>query len=197
MHSANSAGAGKSSYDLIDTPRFWRNFPLEPDMTVLDLGCGQGRYSLAIAEHLGPAGKVIALDSWSDGIARLQTEAEQAKLSNISAQASNAAERLPLPDHHVDLCLLATVLHDFVIEEISDPVLKELKRVIKPQGILFIVEFRKTEPPPGPPRDVRLALEDLAVMLQPLGLIRFSAEIDLGPHLYGAYYLNNSKASFE
>lgn len=192
MHSTNTAGAGKSSYDLIDAPRFWRKLPLKPDMTVLDLGCGQGRYSLAIAEHLGPAGKIIALDSWTDGIVRLQTEAEQAKLSNISAQVSDAAEHLPLPDHHVDLCLLATVLHDFVIEGISDHVLKELKRVIKPQGILYIVEFRKIDPPPGPPRNVRLALEDLTVMLQPLGLIRFSAEIDLGPYLYGAYYRNNS-----
>ena len=37
------AGAGKSSYDLIDQSRFWQAISLEPGMTVVDLACGAGR----------------------------------------------------------------------------------------------------------------------------------------------------------
>lgn len=195
MHSGNTIGAGKSSYDLIDAPLFWRTLPLREGMTVLDLGCGQGRYSLALAGRVGPSGKVIAVDAWSEGITRLKEEAERARVEVIEAVVADAGARLPIADRQVDLCLLGTVLHDFVAEGIGPDVLAEIKRVLKPEGVVAVVEFKKIDGPPGPPREVRMAVEDVSVLLQRFGLIRFSAVIELGPYVYAAHFRGLKQAA--
>ena len=48
----------------------------------------------------------------------------------------------------------------------DDGTLKEVKRVMKPDGILAVVEFKKIEGPPGPPLHIRLSHEDVETMLK-------------------------------
>ena len=43
-------GAGKSSYDLIDSDRFWKALGPVTGLTVMDLACGAGRYTLPLAD---------------------------------------------------------------------------------------------------------------------------------------------------
>jgi ubiquinone/menaquinone biosynthesis C-methylase UbiE len=175
--------AGKSSYDLIDQDRFWRLISLEPGMIVLDLGCGSGRYSLPLAEKAGSGGKVIAIDAWEEGIDLLRKEALALGIETIETHVADAG-CFPLADSSVDLCLLATVLHDFAADGMAHSVLQEVSRTLKPRGVCALVEFKKQEGPPGPPKHVRLSVEDVAVLMQPLGFLRFSAVTDLGPDLY-------------
>lgn len=188
MTHEHPVAAGKSSYDLIDSEKFWQLLSIAPGITALDLACGAGRYTLPLAERVGPQGKVIALDLWADGIRQLQTEARQRQMDNVEAHVADAGQALPLDDRSVDLCLMATVLHDFVQAGLAAVALREATRVLKPQGVMVMVEFKKEETPHGPPRVVRLAVEDLAVMVQRLGFIRFSAVVDLGPDLYAVQF---------
>jgi ubiquinone/menaquinone biosynthesis C-methylase UbiE len=176
-------GAGKSSFDLIDTPRFWNAISLEPGMTALDLGCGEGRYTMQIAERIQPGGRIIAVDLWEAGIARINQWAQE-KDCAIETHVADAGQKLPVGDQQVDLCLMATVLHDLVQDGSAPGSLKEVARVLKPQGILAIVEFKKQDGPPGPPRAVRLRLEEVSMLLMPVGLIRFGPVVDLGPNLW-------------
>jgi len=180
--------AGKSSYDLIDQASFWQALSVTDGMTVLDLACGAGRYSLPLAGRVGPSGKVIAIDLWAQGIAQLAEAAEMAGLINMQPVVADVSQPLPLESGSVDLCLLATVLHDLVADGIARPALKEIGRVLKPAGILAVVEFNKQDGPPGPPKAVRLSLEQVSMQLLPLGLIRFSAVVELGPHAYLAQF---------
>ena len=72
------AGAGKSSFDLIDAEKFFKAVHLSSGMTILDLACGAGNYTLALARRLGDAdgaGRVIAVDLWEEGIALLKESA--------------------------------------------------------------------------------------------------------------------------
>jgi len=180
--------AGKSSYDLIETERFWKILAVETGMTVLDLASGAGRYTLPLAEKVGPAGKVIAVDLWSEGIAQLQAAAQRAGLSQIEGHVADVGRALPVKTGSVDLCLMATVLHDLVADGIDRNALQEVVRVLKADGILVVLEFRKQEGPPGPPKAVRLSLEEVAMHLLPYGLIRFGAVVELGPHIYLAQF---------
>lgn len=188
MPDHHGTGSGKSSWDLADTARLWQKLNWPTGITVLDLGCGEGRYSLPAAARVGPKGRVIALDLWAEGIDRLEAAAAQQKIDNIDARVADAADPLPLQDQSVDVCFMAAVLHDFAVAGVADRALREVARVLKPRGIMAVVEFKKEDSPYGPPRRIRLAVEDLAMMVQHLGFIRFSGVVDLGPDLYLAQF---------
>ncbi|MBR9981565.1 MAG: methyltransferase domain-containing protein [Desulfatitalea sp.] len=182
-------GAGKSSYDLIDSDRFWKALGPVTGLTVMDLACGAGRYTLPLADAVGAAGRVIAVDLWDDGIAQLRAAAREAGTERvIETHVTNVAETLPVVSGSVDLCLMATILHDLVADGVDKPALFEVTRILKPAGIVTIVEFNKQDGPPGPPKAVRLSLEDVTRRLMVLGLIRFGAVVELGPHAYLAQF---------
>lgn len=186
--SKTPTAAGKSSYDLIDKEAFWKSLALAPGMTVLDLASGEGRYTMPLAERVGPKGRVVAVDLWPEGITRLNAAVEEAGLNNVTGYVAHAGQALPIMADSVDLCLIATVLHDFVADGIEHDALREVQRVLKPAGILAVVEFKKKDGPPGPPKEVRLTLEDVTRRLMPFGLIRFGAVVELGAHSYMAQF---------
>ena len=81
-------GVGKSSYDLIDPGALWAELNLPQGITFLDLGCGQGNYSLAVANLIGPTGVVYAVDLWEEGIASLQERAAREGRANLKARGA-------------------------------------------------------------------------------------------------------------
>ena len=154
-HETKPTGAGKSSFGLIDTTQFFQELDLEKGITFLDVACGRGRYSLAVADMIGKNSQVYAVDLWEEGILSLRNEAAAKGIHNIAAFVSNVSQNIPLESDSVDVCLMATVLHDFVGDKVEREVMQETVRVIKPDGVLAIVEFYKKEGPPGPPKPVR------------------------------------------
>jgi ubiquinone/menaquinone biosynthesis C-methylase UbiE len=176
-------GAGKSSFDLIDAAAFFQEINLKPGITFLDVACGRGAYCLKASEIIGSAGTVYAVDLWQEGIEQLKVRALEENALNIKAFVSDAGQHIPLDDQVVEVCLMATVLHDFVEDHISKAVLHEIVRVMKPNGLLAIVEFKKIDGPPGPPIHIRLSPEDVSAMLVAFG---FSEErcVDVGPYNY-------------
>jgi len=182
-HHSKPTAAGKSSFGLIDSQAFFRELDLKKSITFLDLACGRGAYCLKAAEVIGPGGTLYAVDLWQEGIEQLKANARAENLSNIEAFVSDAGQHIPVDDKIVDVCLLATVLHDFVEDQIATEVLQEVVRVLKPGGLLAIVEFKKIDGPPGPPRHIRLAPSAVEEMLAPYG---FSKDrlTDIGPYNY-------------
>ena len=176
-------GAGKSSFDLGDAGRVFALMGLRPGMTLLDVGCGRGLYALAAARTVGAAGAVLALDAWEEGLSALKDEAAARGLSNICAVHANAGSALPLPGSSVDAALLATVLHDLAAEGVAVPALSELARVLRPGGVLAVVEFKKIEGPPGPPIAIRLTPEEVLALARSAGLAEANRE-DLGGPFY-------------
>ncbi|MGD8665302.1 MAG: methyltransferase domain-containing protein [Desulfobacterales bacterium] len=166
QHSGSKpTGAGKSSFGLIDTATFFLELDLKKGITFLDVACGWGTYSLAVAEMIGNSGQVYAVDLWEEGIVNLREEAASKEIQNIKAFVSDVAQHIPVEDDCVDVCLMATVLHDLVADRVDQPALKEIVRVMKKEGTLAIVEFLKKEGPPGPPKPVRLSPEEVDQML--------------------------------
>jgi ubiquinone/menaquinone biosynthesis C-methylase UbiE len=188
MSEQSPTAAGKSSYDLIDTDHFWKVLPLAPGMTVLDLACGAGRYTLPLSARVGASGRVIAVDLWSEGIDQLREALYLSGIKNVETHLADATRPLPLASASVDLCLMATVLHDFTAEDSDRAVIAEVARILTPEGILAVVEFIKQDGPPGPPKTVRLSLGEVSAKLQPFGLIRFGAVVELGRHTYYAQF---------
>jgi ubiquinone/menaquinone biosynthesis C-methylase UbiE len=176
-------GAGKSSFDLIDVESFFKELNLKEGITFLDVACGRGLYCLSASTIIGSAGTVYGVDLWSEGIEQLRASAIEENALNIEAFVGDAGQSLPVDDQIVDVCLMATVLHDFVEDKISEKVLREVARVLKPGGTLAIIEFKKIEGPPGPPIHIRLSPEEVVDMLVSYGFTKTSLT-DIGRHNY-------------
>jgi len=188
---AKPIAAGKSSFDLIEAEHLFAELQLKEDTKLLDLACGRGAYTLAASVYIGDKGRIWAVDLWEEGIAALEKDVTAKQIECIDAHVTDVSQRLPLEDRSVDVCLMATVLHDLIQDRTDQAAVKEVCRVLKDQGILAIVEFKKIEGPPGPPASIRLSPQECQAHLQPFGfdLLR---HLDIGPYNYLALFKNAS-----
>jgi ubiquinone/menaquinone biosynthesis C-methylase UbiE len=107
---------------------------------VLDYGCGPGGYIIPLAELVGESGKVYALDIHPLAIRKVQDIASKKRLANVETILSDC--KTGLPDNTLDAILLYDAFH-----HLSDPdvVLRELHRVLKPDGILSFSDHHMKE----------------------------------------------------
>lgn len=103
----------------------------------------------------------------------------------------DVSKRLPLEDDCVDVCLMATVLHDLIKDKTDHAALKEIKRVLKPRGSLAVIEFKKIDGPPGPPVRIRLSPQDLEKHLLPYSF-RIKKTMDIGQFNYLSVFDNQA-----
>lgn len=100
--------------------------------TVVDFGCGTGSYTLAVAEMVGPSGRVCAIDRDPAAVRRVRHLATRHRLAHVVVVHSDCGTGLD--DATVDLALLTDALH--LLTE-PERVLAELGRVLKPSGMLL------------------------------------------------------------
>ena len=183
---ARPPGAGKSSIDLVDLELLFGMMGLKDSTVFLDLGCGRGNYLFAAAERIGPSGRLYGVDIWADAVAAVREKARDRGYSNVQGILADVTRSVPLPDRSVDICLMATVLHDFKRRATAggaEEALKEAERLLKPGGILVVIEFKKIEGPPGPPAAIRLAPAEVEMMGRASGFVLLGLS-DLGPFIY-------------
>ena len=110
---------------------------LKPGMTVVDLGSGPGYMLPYLSEAVGPQGKVLAQDVFSDFLDKAKERA--APLKNVSFVLGTAKET-KLPEKSADLILVLDVYHHL---DYPGQTLADLRRALKPGGRLAIVEYHK------------------------------------------------------
>jgi ubiquinone/menaquinone biosynthesis C-methylase UbiE len=133
---------------------------------LLDAGCGNGYLSLAASKIVGEKGKVFAVDIDEQSIKALKSEIDVKNIKNIVAINNDISDNTPLDDGIIDICLMVNVFHGLVENNEVDAAMKEIKRVQKNGGNLFIIEFKKIESTPGPPLSVRLAPKEIELILK-------------------------------
>lgn len=163
--------AGKSSFDLISQPDFFSNITIHPSAQVLDLACGAGRYSLEMSSLLGEKGLIYAVDLWDEGIESLKNVIREKRISNIQPIQADITSHLPLENKSIDFCLMATILHDLRQEE-QERALKELVRVMKPESVLAVIEFKKIDKGPGPPINIRISEQEAEKKIEKYGFLK-------------------------
>ncbi len=113
---------------------------IKPGMTVVDLGCGSGAFTPFVARVVGEQSKVYAVDIQPAMLQHLEcklAKAENQGIKNIELRQASAY-KLPFEENSIDLVYMITVL-----PEIPDRgrALREIKRVLKPDGVLAVTEF--------------------------------------------------------
>lgn len=128
-------------------------------MQVIDLGCGSGAFTLAMARAVGPQGRVYAVDIQPQMLRLLNQKLncdENQDLRDRIIPLERSAYDLPFAEGSIDACCMIAAL-----QEIPDRLraLREVHRVLKPDGILAISEFVIDPDFATPATTVRLAQE--------------------------------------
>lgn len=131
--------------NLIDNPLRRRLQPpgempirhgIEPGMTVLEVGPGNGRYTVELARRVGATGKVVTVDIEPKMIERVTQRAQTEGIANLEAKVADVYD-LPFEDGAFDAVSLITV-----IGELPEPerAMREFHRVLAPAGTLAFSE---------------------------------------------------------
>jgi ubiquinone/menaquinone biosynthesis C-methylase UbiE len=115
---------------------------VKPGQTVCDMGCGNGFYTLKLAELVGKKGKVLAVDIQPEMLHLLDLREKEAGLDNIEPILGTPADP-QLEEGTVDLILCVDVYHEFSHPE---HMLTAMRKALKPEGRLALVEFRAEDP---------------------------------------------------
>ncbi len=110
---------------------------VEPGMVILDAGCGPGRLTIPLAEHVGETGRVVALDIQTGMLDRVSAKAQAANLENIEFLQTGLGEGR-LEPNGFDRALLVTVLGEIPDREAA---LQEIFDALKPGGVLSVTEI--------------------------------------------------------
>jgi SAM-dependent methyltransferase len=110
-----------------------RRAGLKPGMRAADFGCGVGAMTRNLAEMVGPLGSATGIDLHQSQLAEAANLCAARGLANVSFCNADACDTR-LPDNTFDL-----VYCRFLLIHVPDPVacLREMKRVLKPGGIVF------------------------------------------------------------
>ena len=107
---------------------------------VLDVGCGTGALTLAVAEIVGSAGAVTGLDANPEMLAVARRK------STPVEWLEGRAENLPLPDNGFDAVVSQFA---FMFFEDKPQALREMYRVLRPRGRLAVAVCDAVENSPG------------------------------------------------
>lgn len=107
---------------------------------VLDLGCGAGHASFAVAPV---ARSVTAFDLSSEMLAVVAGAAQERGLHNIVTEQGNVAS---LPFAEASFCMVVTRFSAHHWLDVP-AALREVKRVLKPNGLLVVIDITAPEAP--------------------------------------------------
>lgn len=112
-----------------------------------DLGCGSGTFTLALAHHLPPGSRIIAVDKDRNALKKIPDCFEKIP---IEKRCANFEEDDFITDT-LDGILMANSLH-FVQHQL--PFIKNIKQLLKPHATFLIVEYDMDSPNPWVPYPV-------------------------------------------
>lgn len=154
---------------------------------VADLGCGTGYVTMALAQMVGKEGIVSAVDVMQEPLQSVQAQAESMGLRNVHTIRADleVLGGTKIPDNSQDVAVLATTLFQ---SQKKDAMLAEAVRMLKPGGVLLIVEWKKGAQGFGPPDHLRTDEQTMQALATAAG-VRFERTVDAGMFYYGILFI--------
>jgi SAM-dependent methyltransferase len=185
---------------LMPDPGWWHNLwpdpdsvvralGFEPGMTIVDLGCGDGYFTAALARQAAP-GRIVALDI--DPAMLEKAKAACRTATNCDWLLGDAMELNHLAPGPFDYVLVANTFHG-VPDKTA--LAREVATVLRPQGRFAVVNWypipREQTPvlgqPRGPATALRLSPDQTRAAVEPAGF-GLANLVDFPPYHYGAIF---------
>ncbi|MEG3638839.1 class I SAM-dependent methyltransferase [Magnetococcus sp. PR-3] len=168
-----------------DAPALVQQMGITPGMQLVDLGCGAGFFTPALLEGVGPEGSVMAVELQQEVLDFFRKH--MGHHPNLNDHCADLVQT-GLEAAQYDGVFIAFTLHEVTVAD----ALLEIKRLLKPGGVLMALDWGKFAPCPqrpdgkkmGPPEDHRLLIDTLRGQLAEAGLV----EVADGERVGGCQY---------
>lgn len=145
---------------------------LQEGQVFVDVGCGEGFFSIVAARMVGASGKVIGVDINEKGLARLGDRAKNEGLGNLTLVVA-PAETAQVCTGCADFVFFGIDLHDF---KDAKKALANARKMLKPSGKLVDLDWKKKRMLRGPPASIRFSKEFASRLIEESGFKIESAE---------------------
>ena len=105
-------------------------------MTILDIGCGPGFFSIDMAKMAGESGKIIASDLQEGMLQKVRNKIKGTKFEKQITLHKCEQNKIGVSEH-VDFVLLFYIVHEISNKE---NLFKEIETILKPNGQILIAE---------------------------------------------------------
>ncbi len=120
------------------------------DEQILDVGTGRGLLMIGAAKHL-TSGKAVGIDIWNEADLsgnRKENTLQNAELEGVASKIEikdEDARKMSFPDNSFDVVLSNLCLHNIPDKEGSRQACHEIARVLKPNGIAVLSDFKSNK----------------------------------------------------
>ncbi|MFA5107593.1 MAG: methyltransferase domain-containing protein [Patescibacteria group bacterium] len=177
--------------ELLDATKIIQKASISYSMKVGDFGCGgTGIFALQAAKAVGDKGTVYAVDILKSVLASVVSKAHMQTINNIKPVWSNLEiyGATKIPNGTCDRGLLINILFE---SKKQKEILREVKRMMKREGLLLIVDWKPYGAPFGPLEKDRVSPEKVETMARELGF-QLLESFEAGPFHYGLLFINPS-----
>ncbi|HPS28611.1 MAG TPA: class I SAM-dependent methyltransferase, partial [Candidatus Paceibacterota bacterium] len=167
--------------------------PLEPGMQIVDFGCGTGFLTLPLAQKISPNGRVLAIDMVPEYLETIRLKADNQKLSySITTKCVDLTlpEATGLGQSSIGGVVMANILFQNS-EADKKALLTEVKRILRPDGFLLIVEWH-IEDLPLDDKLYPLSREDIIKFLTESGFT-LTKELSLSSTTHWAFLFSKAE----
>ena len=144
---------------------------------IMDIGAGTGYFSVKLAKH---GANVIAADVNDEFQTFLKKRIEDNKIENITLRKI-PFDSPDLKDNEVDMVLIVNSYHH--IDNRAEYFAK-VKKGLKNDGELVVIDFFKTDVPVGPPTNHKVSIDEVVAELKKAGYTSFEVNVDLLPYQF-------------
>jgi SAM-dependent methyltransferase len=127
--------------NLLEKPQKILRPYVQPGMTVIDVGCGEGLHSIAMARLVGAGGRVVSVDPKAGAIQSLKQRAARLPVASCIEPRICSKLDLAVADlaGQVDFALAVYVVHH--AKDVAC-LMKNVHQALRPGGMFLIIEPR-------------------------------------------------------
>lgn len=159
------------------------HFHLKEGDLVADFGAGSGFFLKVLTTGVGPSGKVYACEIQKQLVEKLGDFARLQGFLNVVPLWCDLEEigGIKLPENTLDVGLLINTLFQF---EHKNTALEEIRRVLRPGGVLHVIDWTESFGGLGP-QPGSVVTKEQAISLLESEHFMFEREYEAGDHHYG------------
>ncbi|MDD4607312.1 MAG: methyltransferase domain-containing protein [Patescibacteria group bacterium] len=173
--------------ELLDPQKVLTAVGVIQGLKIGDFGCGgRGFFSLQAARMVGQDGVVYAIDILKPVLKSVENEAHSLGLYNLKTVWSDLEKKDATKiKTELDIALVINLL--FQVEK-NENVIYEVKRLLKTQGKLLIIDWKQTGALFGPPVEKRVDIEQIKNLVIKIGF-ELQEEFEAGSFHFGLIFI--------